>query len=76
MSGQVSRRLGAAALARHGPDVVEPGQMLEQRRDFLRHEQVDFGLRKMSAQRPQRGRHQHGVAKVFELQRENFFRPD
>ena len=37
-----------------------------------RHEQVEFRLRKMSAQRPERGRHQHGVAEVFELQRENF----
>ena len=47
--------------------------MLEQRRDFLGREQVDFRLRKMGAQGPERGRQQHGVAEVFELQGEDFF---
>ena len=48
--------------------------MLEQRRDFLRHEQMQFAVGKMFAQGAERGREQHGVAKVFELQGEDFFR--
>ena len=46
--------------------------MLEQWRKFRWHEQMNFALRKLFAQGAQRGREQHGVAKVFELQRENF----
>ena len=46
--------------------------MLEQRRNFGRHEQMNFGGRKMFAERAQRGRHQDSVAKVFKLQRKNF----
>ncbi len=66
--------LRAPAPARHGPDPIEMWRMLEQRRDFLRHEQVQFAGGKMAAQGAERRRQQHGVAKVFELQGEDFFR--
>ena len=65
----------ASAPARHRPDAVEPRQMLEQRRDFLRHQQMQFTVRTVAANRPQRRGHQHRVAEVFELEGENFFGP-
>ena len=65
----------AADVLRHECLLVNPRQRLEQRRGFLRHEQVQFGVGKIFAQGAQRGREQDGVAEVFELQRENFFRP-
>jgi hypothetical protein len=34
---------------------------------------MDFGLGKMFAERAERGRQEHGIAEVFELQREDFF---
>jgi hypothetical protein len=47
--------------------------MLEQRRDFRRHKQMQFRLREFLTERAERRRHQHGVAEVFELEGENFF---
>ena len=65
----------ASTPARHRPDAVKPGQMLENRRDFLRHEHVQFGVGEMFTERAERGREQHRVAKVFELDGEDFFGP-
>ncbi len=66
-----SRTVAASARPRLDPRK----KVLKQRRDFLRHQQVNFALRKIPAQGAERGCHQHGVAEVFELQREDFFRP-
>jgi hypothetical protein len=44
------------------------------RREFLRHEQVQFGILKMLTQSAQSGRHQHGIAEILELQGEDFRR--
>ena len=65
----------ASATARHRPDAVEPWQVPENRRDFLRHKQVQSGAGKTFAERAERWREQHGVAKVFELEGEYFFGP-
>lgn len=50
--------------------------MLKKRRNFRRNEQMDFTLRKVFTQSAERWSHQHGVAEVFELQRENFLGRD
>ena len=47
--------------------------MLEERRNFRRHKQMNFTLRKVFTKRAERWSHQHGVAEVFELQREDFW---
>ena len=62
------------ALAWHGPYSIQMRQMLEQRRDFLRHEQMKFAVGKMAAQCAECRREQHGVAEIFELEGEDFFR--
>jgi hypothetical protein len=49
--------------------------MLENRRDFFRNERMQIAAWKMFAERAQRGRQQHGIAEVFELKGEDFFRP-
>ena len=46
--------------------------MLEKRGDFMRHQQMDFTLWKPFANRPERRGHQHRIAKIFELQGEDF----
>jgi hypothetical protein len=60
------------ALARHRPDPIQPGQSLEQRRNFRRHQQMQVALGKMRAQGAERRRKQHGVTEVFELQGKDF----
>ena len=47
---------------------MEMRQMLEQRREFLRHQQVQFAGGKMFAQGAEGRREQHRVTEVFELQ--------
>ena len=61
-----------AALARHRPDRFRPGQLLEQRRNFPRYQQVQFAVREVTPQGAERRREQHGVTKVFELQSKDF----
>src|SRR5207302_6776540 len=65
---------GPSTLARHRPDAIQPGQMIKNLRDLLRHEHVQDAVRPAPSNRLQRRNHEDSVAEILELNRQDFKR--
>jgi hypothetical protein len=63
---------GVAAPSWHWPHSIQPGQMIENGCDFLRHQHVQRAFGKMFVNRPQCRDHHDCVAEVFKLDRQDF----
>ena len=57
MTGQDRARLRLPPLPGESPDPGQPGQMLQQRHNFLGHQHVERGTREVFSEGAQGGRH-------------------